>query len=556
MTIRDPLEGEQSPQCEAPDAWADRFRQFFIAGELSLAEQFFERFPESRESDLSAAHVIYEEYCLRRERDELCNSTELYRRFPEFKSKLAIVLDCDRVLHETPAIQFPKPGEHFHEFHLLRELGRGAYGCVYLATQPSLSDRLVVIKLYASGGHEHLSLARLQHSAIVPLLLSLEDKSLGIRMMAMPYLGGCTLDQVIEELMVVDTTAGQPASFRPSGNHIAEIIGKSDRVTPGPDACVNEAGPAIQFLQSATFEQAVCWIAACLAEGLHHAHQRGLLHLDVKPSNVLIAADGQPMLLDFHLARSKDHLHGVVESLGGTPGYMSPEHRSAVAAVARGDAISQDLDERSDIFSLGLVIRDLLTGTISPPVETLSESPSRRFDQLTSGIPTGSTALKSILTRCLAHDPSDRFSDASQLANALRNTAFESEPPSENRRGLFSFAAGAFVATVICLGSRQLVPTAPIAEPNRSTTTDIQMIDMMHSFISRVRETDLLANASAQERDSLARTCRDFLDRESQMQAGIDDQAYPAMAKRLTNDLEDVITLLQELSEHTESPVN
>src|SRR5262249_54447418 len=78
-------------------------------------------------------------------------------------------------------------------------------------------------------------------------------------------------------------------------------------------------------------------IGACLAEALHYAHERGLIHLDLKPSNVLVAADGQPMLLDFHLARAP-LAPGVPgpDWMGGTPTYMSPEQRRAFDALRAG----------------------------------------------------------------------------------------------------------------------------------------------------------------------------------------------------------------------------
>ena len=58
-------------------------------------------------------------------------------------------------------------------------------------------------------------------------------------------------------------------------------------------------------LATAPYTDAVCWVAACLADALQYAHDRGLLHLDIKPSNVLVAAAGVPMPLDFHLARPR-----------------------------------------------------------------------------------------------------------------------------------------------------------------------------------------------------------------------------------------------------------
>ena len=117
----------------------------------------------------------------------------------------------------------------------------------------------------------------------------------------------------------------------------------------------NSKGPAIGFLTQASFEQAVCWIGSCLADALHYAHERGLLHLDLKPSNVLLAGDGQPMLLDFHLAHEVDPARrGEFDRVGGTPGYMSPEQQQSVRAHREGAAIPVALDGRSDIYSLGV----------------------------------------------------------------------------------------------------------------------------------------------------------------------------------------------------------
>ena len=73
---------------------------------------------------------------------------------------------------------------------------------------------------------------------------------------------------------------------------------------------------------------------AQLAEGLHHAHQRGILHRDIKPSNILISAEGQPLLLDFNLAQD-EHIDPAQATLGGTVAYMAPEHLRPWSAAAR-----------------------------------------------------------------------------------------------------------------------------------------------------------------------------------------------------------------------------
>ena len=88
---------------------------------------------------------------------------------------------------------------------------------------------------------------------------------------------------------------------------------------------------ANSFCAAENYPDIVCRIGICLADAAQYAHDRGLLHLDIKPSNVLVAADGQPMLLDFHLARGR-LLEGDAAPawFGGTPGYMSPEQATCI----------------------------------------------------------------------------------------------------------------------------------------------------------------------------------------------------------------------------------
>ena len=120
------------------------------------------------------------------------------------------------------------------------------------------------------------------------------------------------------------------------GRHFLEVLDEvhAERNCPGPDT----DGPYRRYLEQASYIQAVCWIVACLADALHEAHSHGLVHMDVKPSNVLIAGDGLPMLLDFHLARKPIKAgERVVDRLGGTPAWMAPEQEAALKAVSRGE---------------------------------------------------------------------------------------------------------------------------------------------------------------------------------------------------------------------------
>ncbi len=196
--------------------------------------------------------------------------------------------------HSSPVPSvFPEVGEELAGFHLLAELGRGASGRVFLASQPSLADRAVALKVTARGRQEHLSLARLQHMNIVPIYSEhlLVDRDLQI--LCMPFLGGATLGQVLELLN----------DWPPEQRTGMQLIEALDRIQSRLPVRLAVQGPLRNYLTRASYVAAICSIGALLADGLQYAHDRNLIHMDIKPSNVLLAADGQPMLLDFHLAR-------------------------------------------------------------------------------------------------------------------------------------------------------------------------------------------------------------------------------------------------------------
>ncbi|HEV3118182.1 MAG TPA: tetratricopeptide repeat protein [Gemmataceae bacterium] len=150
-----------------------------------------------------------------------------------------------------------------------------------------------------------------------------------------------------------------------------------------------------------------------LADALHYAHERGLVHLDIKPANVLLAADGQPMLLDFHLARAPLRAGNIdIQGLGGTPLYMSPEQETAFAALRHSRALASDVDGRSDIYSLGLILYEMLGGEL--PVDI--HGPAR----LHRDNPQVSLGLADIVHKCLSPRPADRYGGAGELARDLR----------------------------------------------------------------------------------------------------------------------------------------
>jgi serine/threonine protein kinase/tetratricopeptide (TPR) repeat protein len=398
-------------------------RERWDRGARPRTEELLARHPELAGRFEAAVELIYEEICLRQQHTTGPTPSELFSRFPQWRGQLEVLLDCHRLFEETPAPKFPQAGETLGGFQLLSELGRGARGRVFLARQPALADRAVVLKLAPAEGQEHLSLARLQHTHIVPLYGVHDFPERNLRGLCMPYFGGVTFDKLFAALNAV-------APSQLHGHHLLDALRRLSTESSASMEGVNGTGtgaeprepspPAseasvCQLLARWSYVETVCWLTALLADALHYAHQRGLLHLDLKPSNILLAADGQPMLLDFHLARAP-LVKGAAapEWLGGTPGYISPELAGAFEAVRAGSTIAVGIDGRADIYSLGRLLSEALAGALPPPDAPSIEVWLRRRN------PCVSVALADLVAKCVSHDPRDRYLDASHLAADLR----------------------------------------------------------------------------------------------------------------------------------------
>jgi serine/threonine protein kinase/Flp pilus assembly protein TadD len=325
----------------------------------------------------------------------------------------------------------PRGGDSLFGFRLRHELGRGAFACVFLAEQADLANRPVVLKISGPDGDEPQTLAQLQHTHIVPIYSVHEDAQQGLRAVCMPYFGGASLSRVVQAVWAENSRPLHGADLVRALKAIASPPpGPDGRLEDPPDnaaACRPGASP-LDLLEKLSYVRAAAWIVARLAEALEHAHQRGVLHRDIKPSNVLLSADGQPMLLDFNLAqnlrREQEQAKAVI---GGTISYMAPEQLRAIA----GQGPPQGIDRRSDIYSLGIVLYEVLAGC-SPFEESGSYSPvlpmmlamamerSRVLPSLRSKRPDVPWGLESIFRRCVSPDPEQRYQEAEQLAEDLR----------------------------------------------------------------------------------------------------------------------------------------
>jgi eukaryotic-like serine/threonine-protein kinase len=354
---------------------------------------------------------------------------------------------------------FPSAGETFHGFKLLRELGRGAFGRVFLAEQEGLAGRHVALKVAADLVCESQALAQLQHTHIVPIY-SVHDAG-ALQAVCMPYLGSLTIADLLADL------ARRPRPPR-TGLGLWTVTQQAARrnlplpatmVITGPPSEPDKAGkneaakqedaaltpsalapPIRQRLEGYSYAEAVLWLGACLADGLAHAHERGILHRDLKPANVLLTDDGMPMLLDFNLAEDTKLRNSASGALvGGTLLYMSPEHLETFQG--QGGVI----DQRSDIYALGVILYQLLTrqhpfitgstphtqgvkgangkasGSSLPElIEEMRIERRRAAPRVRTLNPSVTPAAEAIIRKCLEPDPSRRYQTARELHEDLQ----------------------------------------------------------------------------------------------------------------------------------------
>ena len=268
-------------------------------------------------------------------------------------------------------------GQSLNHYRILRPLGAGGMGEVYEAEDTKLGRRVALKVLPAAWGAAPELRARLEREAAV--------------------LGRISHPNVVRVLAVGTVEARLGGGCYIALEWLPHALDKLLRAQyPEPLAPARARG-----------------IARDVAGGLEAVHREGLVHRDVKPSNVLLRADGQPVLSDFGLARvaAGDGLERLTPShlVVGTADYLAPEVTTGLPA-----------DARSDVYALGVTLYELLAGYVpfagADPLETLRAHQERDPPPLPEAVP---RPLRAVVGRALAKDPELRFQSAGAMARAL-----------------------------------------------------------------------------------------------------------------------------------------
>ncbi len=295
----------------------------------------------------------------------------------------------------APTLKLGSKLRYFGDYELLEEIACGGMGIVYKARQLSL-NRIVALKVMTAGHlaspaaverfrTEAETAASLDHPNIVPIYEIGEYE--GQQFFSMRFVEGGTLAQRMSEFGL------QSAECRAHSG-----IARADLPTAHDRQC------------------AIARMMATIARAVHFAHQRGILHRDLKPGNILIDAEGQPQVTDFGLAKVLSQDSSLTQSMAvlGTPSYMAPEQASGRA---------KHLTTAADVYGLGAILYELLTasppfrgGTAAETIRLVAETEPARLSTIN---PPVDKDLETICLKCLEKDPLLRYGSAAEVAEEL-----------------------------------------------------------------------------------------------------------------------------------------
>ncbi len=396
-------------------------------------------------------------------------------RFPQYAKELQELLPTVAAMERLGKVEISErmldtgqqslnlPGCQIDEYRILREIGRGGMGVVYEAEQRTLKRRVALKVLPCTNAdsersrqrfqREAESAARLHHSNIVPVFGTGEHG--GMVYYVMQLIEGVGLDAVVDELgrLCRDGVPtphadrarhdGEPAPHISQAASVALALHHGDFARDGrasrsvdshqltdlstangtragasqgtvssatslPDAEIATQPPSGERRRGDSYWRSVANIGIQLADALHHAHQHGIVHRDIKPSNLLLDQHGVVWITDFGLAKQDDHDQVTrTGDIVGTLRYMAPEQ------------LTGHSDARSDVYSLGCTLYEFLTFRPvfgDTKIGRLVQEKCRGVPQSPRSInPDVPRDLETIVLKCCAGAPSERYHDAGEL---------------------------------------------------------------------------------------------------------------------------------------------
>jgi eukaryotic-like serine/threonine-protein kinase len=411
--------------------------------------------PFDDDDDRDLVEALAEEFVARRRRGETVTVAEYAERHPDRAEDILELFPTIAAMERhkprpesswtIQAMPGLGPGEMVGEYRLVREIGRGGMGVVFEAEQESLGRRVAVKVLPRGGGddraakrfrREARTAGKLHHAHIIPVHAVGEHQ--GMLYFVMQLIPGVGLDRVIRELRrdgnddgAVDQWPWQSTAPEDPRSVVralhAGVFARSASSGSGTALTAKAAGPDLSGVGSADaatldptnlggfgphYWRSVARVGWQAADALEFAHAHGVLHRDVKPSNLLLDAAGAVWIADFGLAKAADHDDlSRAGDLVGTLRYMAPERFRGVC------------DAQGDVYGLGLTLYEALTlrPAFKPTdnvelVRRITSTVPRLPRLVAPAIPRD---LETIVLKAIAPDPRARYESAGALAADL-----------------------------------------------------------------------------------------------------------------------------------------